>query len=113
MAWEEEKPGWCLGGPCQGCRAQKGVQAPDGVSGLRHSRVVPLPVPGGSVWGEAENRWDGGEGLAWRTDVSCMAWGSGWIPLYSLLCLLQKDPGFDRGQFHKQIAVMRGQVSCV
>ena len=25
--------------------------------------------------------------------------------------LLQKDPGFDRGQFHKQIAVMRGQVS--
>lgn len=24
---------------------------------------------------------------------------------------LQKDPGFDRGQFHKQIAVMRGQVS--
>lgn len=24
--------------------------------------------------------------------------------------LLQKDPGFDRGQFHKQIAVMRGQV---
>lgn len=42
-----------------------------------------------------------------------MVWGSGWIPLYSLLFLLQKDPGFDRGQFHKQIAVMRGQVSCV
>uniref|UniRef100_A0A8C3KLL8 Phosphatidylinositol 4-kinase type 2 n=1 Tax=Calidris pygmaea TaxID=425635 RepID=A0A8C3KLL8_9CHAR len=27
--------------------------------------------------------------------------------------LFKKDPGFDRGQFHKQIAVMRGQVSCV
>ncbi|KAM8911367.1 phosphatidylinositol 4-kinase type 2-alpha isoform 2-T2 [Lycaon pictus] len=25
--------------------------------------------------------------------------------------LFKKDPGFDRGQFHKQIAVMRGQVS--
>lgn len=23
----------------------------------------------------------------------------------------QKDPGFDRGQFHRQVAVMRGQVS--
>lgn len=32
--------------------------------------------------------------------------------LYLLLpFFLQKDPGFDRGQFHKQIAVMRGQVS--
>lgn len=28
----------------------------------------------------------------------------------ALFVLLQKDPGFDRGQFHKQIAVMRGQV---
>lgn len=27
-----------------------------------------------------------------------------------MFVLLQKDPGFDRGQFHKQIAVMRGQV---
>lgn len=26
--------------------------------------------------------------------------------------ILQKDPGFDRGQFYKQAAVMRGQVSC-
>ncbi len=25
-------------------------------------------------------------------------------------CVSQKDPGFDRGQFHKQVAVMRGQV---
>lgn len=25
-------------------------------------------------------------------------------------CVLQKDPGFDRGQFHKQVSVMRGQV---
>lgn len=24
--------------------------------------------------------------------------------------LFKKDPGFDRGQFHKQIAVMRGQI---
>ncbi|XP_040217187.1 phosphatidylinositol 4-kinase type 2-alpha isoform X1 [Rana temporaria] len=29
--------------------------------------------------------------------------------LLSKLCL-KKDPGFDRGQFHKQIAVMRGQI---
>lgn len=28
-----------------------------------------------------------------------------------VLCVSQKDPGFDRGQFHKQVAVMRGQVS--
>lgn len=42
-----------------------------------------------------------------------MVWGSGWILLCSLLSVLQKDPGFDRGQFHKQIAVMRGQVSSV
>lgn len=32
------------------------------------------------------------------------------VPSPSVLPL-QKDPGFDRGQFHKQIAVMRGQVS--
>lgn len=37
-------------------------------------------------------------------------WDSGWILPCSWLSLLQKDPGFDRGQFHKQIAVMRGQV---
>lgn len=43
--------------------------------------------------------------------VHCM---KQWVDLTvcSLLSLLQKDPGFDRGQFHKQIAVMRGQVSC-
>lgn len=37
-----------------------------------------------------------------------------WVDLvvFFALSLLQKDPGFDRGQFHKQIAVMRGQVSC-
>lgn len=28
-----------------------------------------------------------------------------------VLYVRQKDPGFDRGQFHKQVAVMRGQVS--
>lgn len=33
--------------------------------------------------------------------------------VYLLLFLSQKDPGFDRGQFHKQIAVMRGQVGYV
>lgn len=33
------------------------------------------------------------------------------VPSPSLCSSLQKDPGFDRGQFHKQIAVMRGQVS--
>ncbi|XP_046693978.1 phosphatidylinositol 4-kinase type 2-alpha isoform X1 [Silurus meridionalis] len=32
--------------------------------------------------------------------------------LYELFknTVLQKDPGFDRGQFHKQISVMRGQI---
>lgn len=30
-----------------------------------------------------------------------------------IYCVSQKDPGFDRGQFHRQVAVMRGQVSCL
>lgn len=34
-----------------------------------------------------------------------------YISYIFVLCVLQKDPGFDRGQFHKQVAVMRGQVS--
>lgn len=34
-----------------------------------------------------------------------------WRFVYPLCSVLQKDPGFDRGQFHKQVAVMRGQVS--
>lgn len=58
MAWEEEERGWSWGAPCQGCRGQKGGQAPDSVSGLRHSRVIPLPGAEDSVGGEAGNLWD-------------------------------------------------------
>lgn len=58
MAWEEEKRGWCWGAPCQSCRGQKSGQAPDSVSGLRQSRVIPLPGAEDSAWGEAGNPWD-------------------------------------------------------
>lgn len=38
-----------------------------------------------------------------------------WLYMFCITCVVlsvsQKDPGFDRGQFHKQVAVMRGQVS--
>lgn len=44
--------------------------------------------------------------LSWKTYFCGCA-------LNFVCCVLQKDPGFDRGQFHKQVAVMRGQVSCV
>ena len=32
------------------------------------------------------------------------------LAIIDIICIFQKDPGFDRGQFHKQVAVMRGQV---
>lgn len=34
------------------------------------------------------------------------------VYIHVIYCVSQKDPGFDRGQFHRQVAVMRGQVSC-
>lgn len=75
-----------------------------------YSRIIPLQEAEYSVWGEAVNLQD------WKREA-CLGNREGYIAAsgsHCVLCsLLQKDPGFDRGQFHKQIAVMRGQVSHV
>ncbi|KAL7852317.1 hypothetical protein SRHO_G00181020 [Serrasalmus rhombeus] len=41
---------------------------------------------------------------------SCLTPTSSKIWRRTLYELFKKDPGFDRGQFHKQISVMRGQI---
>lgn len=111
MAWEEEKRGGVGELPVKAAGHRKVAKLMVflgwGIAGL--SLCQELTIQCGE---KQETCGTGGKGLAWGIGISCMVWVSGWILLCSLLCLLQKDPGFDRGQFHKQIAVMRGQVSC-
>lgn len=51
------------------------------------------------------------EESGWEIELDVRRIGSEHFVSHVVFCLSQKDPGFDRGQFHKQVAVMRGQVS--
>lgn len=49
--------------------------------------------------------------MAWEGKRGTVVFDSLFSAIFiDTICMLQKDQGFDRGQFHKQVAVMRGQV---
>lgn len=63
-----------LGSSLSKLQGQKGGQAPDSVSGLRHSRVILLPGAEDSMWENRETNGTGqGEGLTWRIGMLFMA----------------------------------------